>query len=288
MSVAAAQAARARAWKQAAMSRVVRSGRIPRAAFRHLFIESDGLHSRIHLQNFYSVMWPHLNPTVDGVVEVFAADGRRLGRHTFELAPFGALFLEMRELLATIGASEAYGSVAVELLPPPQALQELAEFPIEDAHSLLVSTPFWMTFYDEAENYMYVHSIDRHAARRSGATMPVNWLLARQASAVGQSWRAGRLLDTAGLTQLQLALVNHSAKRRETVVSLREPGGDTPVWEQAVPLGPCATARLNVDVNALKTAAGEVRLGVDPLPTANGKPYVLLKYGSGPLSVHHG
>ena len=28
--------------------------------------------------------------------------------------------------------------------------------------------------------------------------------------------------------------------------------------------------------------------GMDPLLTGNGKPYVLMRYGGGPLSLHHG
>jgi hypothetical protein len=31
-----------------------------------------------------------------------------------------------------------------------------------------------------------------------------------------------------------------------------------------------------------------LQLGIDPLPTLNGKPYVLMRYGNGPLSLHHG
>jgi hypothetical protein len=30
------------------------------------------------------------------------------------------------------------------------------------------------------------------------------------------------------------------------------------------------------------------RIGMDPLLTGNGKPYVLMRYGGGPLSLHHG
>ncbi len=30
------------------------------------------------------------------------------------------------------------------------------------------------------------------------------------------------------------------------------------------------------------------RVGLDPLMTANGKPYVIMRYADGPPSVHHG
>jgi hypothetical protein len=71
-------------------------------------------------------------------------------------------------------------------------------------------------------------------------------------------------------------------------VSLRDPGTDRAVWQEPLTLAPRAVARLRLDVDELRTAAKEVRLGVDPLPTPNGKPYVMMRYGSGPLSVHHG
>ena len=33
---------------------------------------------------------------------------------------------------------------------------------------------------------------------------------------------------------------------------------------------------------------GTVRIALDPVLSDNGKPYVIMRYGGGPLSLHHG
>ena len=41
-------------------------------------------------------------------------------------------------------------------------------------------------------------------------------------------------------------------------------------------------------VASLHAGHAQVRVALDPLLTGNGKPYVLMRYDSGPLSLHHG
>ena len=54
-------------------ARAARSGRAPRNAYTHYFIESEGLHSRIHLQNFWSTFWPQVEEPSVAHVRAFAA-----------------------------------------------------------------------------------------------------------------------------------------------------------------------------------------------------------------------
>lgn len=276
---------------QRLMGQLVRRGGIPRIGFQHYFIEAESLHSRIHLQNFYSTFFPHVDEPASGTIDAFGPDGTRLGRHTFEVGRFGSLFLEARDLLSELGASVPEGSVTVDLAPPAAVLKELGNFPLPDPWALRISTPFWMAFYDDDENYMYVHSIDRFAGTFHGVPKPVSWVLRRKFGVEGESWKSGRLLDASGITDLQIVVVNHSAARRRTTVGLYAAASDSPVQSQAIELGPHSLERVRFDMDAVRRNLGSeplVQLGVDPLTTLNGKPYVLMRYGDGPLSLHHG
>ena len=272
---------------------MIKSGRIPRLAFQHYFIEGSGLHSRVHLQNFYSTFWPHIDAPVLAHVDAYDAGGAHLGRKTEAIPHFGSMFLEARDLLAALGSTASEGSIAIDLVPPPAALKELAAFPIPDPWALLLSSPFWMAYYDDDENYMYVHSIDRFAGSYRGVPGPVSWALGNRFAGEGAAWRAGRLIDISGLNDFQVVITNHGPEQRSPLVTLRDGPTDETLWSATTDLPPHGLRRLHVDLDTLRTAAratgaSSFRVGVDPLPTANGKPYVLMRYGDGPLSLHHG
>jgi len=273
---------------QRLMTRLVQSRRVPRVAFQHYFIETAGLHSRVMLQNFYSTFWPHLGAQATARIDVFTPDGRRVGRYEERLAPFGSLFLEAKDLLTRVGAELDEGSLTIDLEPPPGVLDELASFPLAEPWTLRISTPFWMAYYDGDENYMYVHSIDRQVGEFYGVPAPVGWFLSRRFGVPGGSWRAGRLLDTGGLKELQIVAINHGAVQRTSTVGLFDAVTDDPVWTAKHTFAPHALQRFAVPPETLSERSLQVRVGVDPLATINGKPYVLMRYGDGPLSLHHG
>jgi hypothetical protein len=275
------------------ITRVIKSGRIPRLAFQHYFIEDSGLHSRVHLQNFYSTFWPHIEEPVEAHIDAYDAAGTHLGRTIEAIPHFGSLFLEASDLLAVLGSDATEGSIAIDLVPPPAALKELAAFPIPDPWALLLSSPFWMAYYDDNENYMYVHSIDRFAGSYLGVPGPMSWALGNRFGGEGASWRAGRLIDISGLNDFQIVITNHGHEKRSPLVTLRDGPTDETLWSTTVELPAHGLQRLHVDLDTLRGAAhtfgaSSFRVGVDPLPTANGKPYVLMRYGDGPLSLHHG
>lgn len=274
-------------------SRLVARGRVPRYAYRHYYIEDDGLRTRIHMQNFYSTMWPHLDEEVRVRVEAFDPAGSSLGHRSYELQPFGGLFLEVRELLDALGASSSEGTILLDAEPPTRVLADLTSFPLPDQWELAMGTPFWMAYYDADENYMYVHSISPEMGAFHGVPRPLGKLLMEGANEQLGAWRAGRLLDAAGLAELQIVLVNHSDGKRNPTVGLYDADGDAVVWSSAASLGPHEVKRLRVPVAELDSfrAAkrdGRFRVGVSPMPTSNGKPYLLMRYGDGPLSLHHG
>jgi hypothetical protein len=274
-----------------AMRRAASSGRPPRRAFTHYFIEADGLHSRIHLQNFYSTFWPQVHEPARAHILVHDDSGQRLGATQRTLEPFGCLFLEVAELLGEIGSSASEGTVAIDLEPPAGVRSHFGELP--SAEQAEVRTPFWMAYYDRAEDYMYVHSIDMRAGEIFGAPRLLSWVLTRNVP-VGERWRSWRLLEAERLSDLQIVCINHSPGRRSTRVGVYAPNGVTALYERAIELAPRALARVRVPAEELAAwplrhpELRHLRVGVDPLLTANGKPYVIMRYAEGPPSLHHG
>jgi hypothetical protein len=147
-----------------------------------------------------------------------------------------------------------------------------------------------MAYYDASENYMYVHSIDKLGGEVFGTTKPIEWMLRRQTD-VGERWRSWRLLEMERLSEIQIVVINHSPRAGSTKVGVYANNDDAPLFERQVDLAPRALERVRVRSAALSLCDRSRvlgRIGLDPLLTGNGKPYVLIRYGSGPLSIHHG
>jgi hypothetical protein len=268
--------------------RAVRTGQVPRRAYAHYFIEDEGLHSRIHLQNFWSTFWPQFDVPALARIQVRDAGGRLLGTVEREVPRFGSAFVEMRDLLAELGTQASEGTVAVDLEPPDEVKGSLGDIPRPlDAE---VNTPYWMAYYDASENYMYVHSIDKLGGVVFGTTKPIEWMLNRQAD-LGEPWQSWRLLELDRLSEVQVVAINHSPRPGRTKVGIYDSSDGTALYEHEVELAPRELARVRVPAGTLAAGArpGALgRVGLAPLLTGNGKPYVLLRYGSGPLSIHHG
>jgi hypothetical protein len=271
-----------------AYEHAVRAGNVPRFSYAHYFLEAEGIHSRLHLQNFFSTFWPDVDASAVARIRVFATDGRELGTESVELAPFGSLFLEAAELLDRLGASEPEGLVAADLEPPEAVRAQLGDLPAPDVVHL--NTPFWMSYRDADDNYMYVHSIDTLGGEVHGTSAPLQWHLTR-ARPQREAWRSWRLLDVELLDELQIVTINHGSEAGSTSVAIYGSDGAC-IWSEAVTLDPRQLRRVKVPAQEiarwLADGIAQVRIGLDPLLTANGKPYVIMRYGHGPLSLHHG
>ena len=201
---------------------------------------------------------------------------------------FGSLFLEVRDLLSAIGASAAEGTVAIDLQPAPQVRQDFGDLP--EPSVAQINTPFWMAYYDADENYMYVHSIERLDRAYFGTLKPISWLLSRVPS-TGEHWRSWRLLDREGLTELQIVVINHGTVPGKTKVGVYSRDDELTFFEEEIELQPKGLRRVQLppqEIAGWPERPEHVRIGLDPLLTANGKPYVLMRYSGGPLSIHHG
>lgn len=126
-----------------------------------------------------------------------------------------------------------------------------------------------------------------------GAPRSVTWPLTRP-QGPGGSWLSWRLLDVEGLSDLQVVATNSSPEPRSTTVGIYSADGEVALYEQELDFAPRQLRRLRVPAEELAEwprrhpELAYVRIGMAPLMTANGKPYVLMRYGDGPLSVRHG
>jgi hypothetical protein len=263
------------------------SGKLPRRGYAHCFIEEDGVHSRLHLHNFYSLFLPDVRDPVDVHVRVYGADGRTLGTVDRRLSPFTSLTLPMAEVLAELHASAPLGTVAVDVEPGEAYAKRLVEVGPQNATA---QSPFWMGFYDDGGSVAYVHSIDQYygavfgIGRVAGYAFRARWHR-------GGDWSSKRLIDAEDLTRADAYLVNHSPTRGDATLRwVAHPTGTT-IAERKVSIAPHGAARVSVtadDVARAGAGEGQVRLVVDGLLTDNGKPYVMVRYGKGPFSLHHG
>jgi hypothetical protein len=288
MSIVADTRARA---AETVRRRAALSGRPPRFAYTHYFIESEGLHSRIHLQNFWSTFWPQIHEPAVAHIQVFDDRGLSQGSCDRILPPFGSLFLEVADLLSELGSDAVEGSVAIDLEPSPAVREQFHDLP--DADQVEVKTPFWMAYYDGNENFMYVHSIDTLGGEVFGAPGLLRWAMTRSVPP-GERWRSWRLLDASRLSDLQIVCMNMSPETRSTVVGVYSADDGVTFYRESQELAPRAVRRVRVprdEIREWPTRHPEiehVRIGLDPLLTANGKPYVIMRYADGPPSLHHG
>ena len=267
--------------------RAVRNGDVPRKSYAHYFLQDEGIRSRIHLQNFYSTFWPDVTDPSHAHVRAFDARGNLVATRDVELPRFGSMFLEVADLLGDATATE--GMVAVDLEPPASVRDRFADLPSPD--SVHINTPFWMAYRDADENYMYVHSIDVLASDVFGTTAPLRWQLKR-APVQRPDWRSWRLLDVDLLDEVQVVAMNHGDEPGTSTVGIHTEDGRT-LWSQEVTLSGRQLERVRVPESEIQAWRDRddvslVRIGLEPLFTANGKPYVIMRYGGGPLSLHHG
>ncbi len=272
---------------QKAYDKVLTSGFIPRRAFAHYFMNTAGIHSRVHLQNFYSTFFP-LSPT-KATAHVWLCDraGKVIAKKDFVVQPFGQLYIEVTDILGHDLDME--GMIYIDFEPPAVIRKQLKTIPA--LQQLTVQTPFWVSYRDDHDNYMYVHSIETYRGKVFGTLWPLTRIMAR-AKPERNKWQSWRLLDIELLDELQVVVMNHSHLPGQTIVSLIGDEGEV-LWSKSVALESRAVQRVIVPEAQIaewkaRESPGGARVAVDPLLTGNGKPYVMMRYGGGPLSLHHG
>ena len=266
---------------------VLEAGFIPRRAFAHFFINDAGLKSQIHLQNYYSFFFPDTLTAATATVWLHDHTGKQIAKKSFEVAPFGQLYLGIEDLLGEDIPME--GMVYVDLKPPRIIRKQMKTLP--NVLGAEANTPFWVSYRDANENYMYVHSIESYRGKVFGAIWPLNKVM-EIAAPERNEWSSWRLLDVNLLDELQVVVMNHSHIPGETSLRVFDQDNNL-IWSIDKTLLPRETCRVEIPEREIAnwkadSHISEVRIGLSQVLTSNGKPYVLMRYGGGPLSMHHG
>ncbi len=272
---------------QSGYRRLLESGFVPRRPFAHYFMNTAGIRSRVHLQNYYSMFFPDDLTSVDARVWLYDSQGALIAYRTFSIPAFGQLYLEIEDIAGDNVDSE--GMIVVDVVPPKATRHNLKTLP--NIQALTVQTPFWVSYRDADDNYMYVHSIEVYRGRVFGAVWPVNQLMAHAAQSRAP-WESWRLLDVNLLDELYVIVMNHSATPGSTEVRVISQTG-VELWSEEVSLKSRESRRVIVPTEKIIEwrRAGDhesVRVALSTVLSDNGKPYVLMRYGGGPLSMHHG
>ena len=265
----------------------LKQGYVPRYAFAHYFIDTEGIRSRLHIQNYYSLFFPDVPREAKATVWLHSSSGRLLVKKAFTIPPFGQLYLELEDLMGERIENE--GMVYVDLAPPRDVRPLLGLLPRLD--DLVSQTPFWVSYRDSAQNYMYVHSIETFKGRVFGAIWPLSYILSKS-HFEAEPWKSWRLLDLQLLEELQIVVMNHGNKPGRGRVQIFDDHANE-IWKSEFSLTTRQVQRVVLPREVIEewrsTGITEnIRVGVDPLLTPNGKPYVLMRYGKGPKSIHHG
>lgn len=266
---------------------VLEAGFIPRRAFAHFFINDAGLRSQIHLQNYYSFFFPETLTPATATVWLHDHSGNLLSKKSFDVPPFGQLYLGIEDLLGADIPME--GMVFVDLKPPRVIRKQMKTLP--NVLGAEANTPFWVSYRDDKENYMYVHSIESYRGKVFGAIWPVKTMLAHS-KPLRTEWSSWRLLDLQLLDELQVIVMNHSHLQGQTSLRVFDQDNNE-IWSKSLELNSREARREEIPLSVIEewkstTTISEVRIGLSQLLTSNGKPYVMMRYGGGPLSMHHG
>jgi hypothetical protein len=262
-------------------------GYFPRYPFAHYLLNDDIIRSTLHIHNYYSVFFPDIESHAIARVWLHNSSGDLISHRRFSIPPFGQIYLTAKDLIDSDDPIE--GMVYVDLKPSREVHARLRSLP--GSRTMVSQTPFWMSYADGDQNYMYVHSIDTYAGRILGYLWPRSQLKPRKAS-TPESWRSWRIIDLSLLSELEIIVMNHSSEKGGCRVQIWS-DDDTELWNFPLLMKSRETRRVKVPQNLIgelvdSKITRNIRVGIEGLLTPNGKPYVLMRYGSGPRSLHHG
>ena len=257
--------------------KLVIGSRVPRLAYRHLFVEDETTRSMIHVQNPFSFIDPE--GAHEGRVEIegFDKDGRSIGVTSKVLGTFASLALPVRELDFDFTGVE-HGTVTVDIEPSKSFEAHVRRIAPGIPR---IGSPFWMRFYDQLGSQAFVHSIEADRTRFRGLTWPLSkiGLSARD----DEPWSSHRSIELAASDSAIAFVINHSGKTFTTNCQWRAQTGDVIAEEQMeIPAGGVRV------FPTPKQHCGTVHLHLSRLSTPNAKPYVMTRTQSRLFGLTHG
>ena len=258
------------------------TGGTSRVPYLHYWTLREGADSLVCFHHVFSILDPDVRRPCHAMLRVHDDFGRLLVATSIEVEARGSRMISVRSLLDTATRRAALdGSLELDLVPP----EDFGVMPTGT-----VATYFYMLYRSPSGMMTTVHSIDRGAVYR-GVPAPVGRLLGLRTKAPLGFWRSKRAIWSEGLREIRAVAINHAGLTRRLHLGLCTVPEGRVVAEVARSVPSRGVLALEYRPETPPPSNGERPAYVvfsRALTTANGKPYVWVGYGTGPMSVHHG
>lgn len=256
----------------------------PRIPYLHYWTLREGAQSLICLHNFFSILAPETRLPCRAFIRLYDADGRKVASTSLDLPPRGSRMLDVGVILRSVSGSAngpLEGSLELDVAPPGDFSLVAGE-----PGALSVSSSYFYMLYRSPRGMLTtVHAIERGPTYR-GVPAPLGSLLGLRTRALAGSWRSKRAISAANLGEIRTVAINHASGPREMHLGLkRGPAG--PVVAETSRRVP-SLGLLVLEHLVPEPHGGDYVVFSRALATPNSKPYVWVRYGSGPMSMHHG
>ena len=250
---------------------------VVRLGYLHMFLADGQFHSTIHVQNPFSFFDPSGEHSALVRVGLFNRDGKKIAQEAFSLGPFESLHKDVEDL-APRAACGSYGTVSVDIQPPPAYRKFLKQNSVGFAN---IASPFWMRLSHDNGSEAYVHSIEADRSRLYGVPSLISKFVLN--SDTDSCWESDRTISLGKGESVKAFLINHSAKDVSPEIQWRGRDGSA-----------LASQRLEIPSRGIRSLefggeySGDVYASVTGLPTPNSKPYVMVFTPTGQFGLTHG
>jgi hypothetical protein len=270
-----------RAWRAGLERSVGMLGVTPRVAYLHYWTVRDGADSLVSFHNYFSPLDLDSRGACHAALRIHDAEGRAVAATQIDVPSRGCAHVSVRGLVPVRdGAPEALeGSLELDVVAPADFRHERTGAAFEAS-----AARFFMLYRSPGGVMATAHCIEKADAYR-GLPSPLGTLLStrgRQPAA----WRCKRPIATRGLREVRVVVINYADTPRPLHAVLRAGAHGPAVAEVRRVVPPRGVLVLEHQPEGAPLAAFYT-LHSDCLPTPNGKPYLWVGYGAGPMAMHH-
>lgn len=258
----------------------------PRIPYLHYWTLKEGAESLVCLHNFFSVLRPDARQPCRAFIRFYDMHGRHRTSTSVDIEFMGSRMVDVRGVLGCLAdgaGSSLEGSLEVDMAPPRDFAPE-ADAPLALQPS---SAYFYMLYRSAGGMLTTVHSIDRGSTLR-GVPTPVGRLLGMRTRDPVGSWRSKRAICADDLGEVRAVAINHAGGPRRLHLALRRGVGGPFVAEVDGTIPSRGLLVLEYQVGDGSRGTDDYLVCSEALSTPNAKPYVWVRYGTGPMTVHHG
>ena len=116
----------------------------------HWIKETSSFHTRLHVHNYFSFLFPASDMNAQIVVSIYDENGGHLRDHSTILGKDQSKFIEFNSLLEEVSATSLQGSVTVQIVPDKQ-VDIFSKYEV-------MGSEFYMSYYSNDGGFSIVHN----------------------------------------------------------------------------------------------------------------------------------